>query len=755
MILTNAQRAVFRGAVRRSVQVRHQHAGKTALEQGGQFGPSTKLNYAHRSVSETYGQLVDDSETSQTNDSNDSVRVIKLEELRAAEEQRQNMPHEDHHAPGPLRGLNESQAGRFDPSTAEGKTIGNKLLVMPHDLATRVNKGLQFFSPQKVRENTSKYYLSLQNGGVHKPSIHPIDVDTHVAGVFLQNYASAYNVLTEARSRMGEEWRPKRVLDVGFGPATGMVAFNEVFSLEAKDGYRPQAKTSVVIGHEFMQKRARALLSAQTAEDFYEPENRVNTKIQGHMPQQHKNPTAESKYDLIMATHQLFRGTHNFPNSVDDHAHHLLHLLAPGGVLVLIERGDPNGFETIARARQIMFRPEDHEHSEIKTPRPWKSGRNIKDTKTAATTKTTAPLTNRDDDPDFDLPPELLAEYSVEEEVPSESTEIDATTANGSEENTFKLEILAPCSHHGNCPLQLGQSAREKDVSGKFNWCKFAQVVQRPKFSIELKKGVFLATAWNGDVPGRGKNGKKLAGSGRPRGRGDETSTFSYLIVKRSGVEPAPESSSAAAAASSAPNPTARIMRQPMKRDAHVIMEVCAPSGQIEQWTVPKSYSKQAYYDARKASGSDLWALGSKTKISRPSNKDKLEAFLAAKTGKKTKSQKKAAAVEAAAKAEEEAAAKKASEAETEAEADGNAMEDDAWNPTASSRRRKSRQPTLRGHDPDAGDGDAGAPDDLEAYFHEIGEIEKNSAKHRRFEKKLRQSQDAARQKKNRKIRMY
>lgn len=752
MIRTQSHRITVRSVA--PAGIRCQHA---VLERGKQLGEATKLNYAHRSVPGTFGQVVEDAELAlRDSKGGENVRVVEFEELRRQHEQpvAPDLLNTAPRAPG----LSVSQRSRLDPSTVDGKSIGGKMLVMQSALATRVNEGLQYFDPQKVRANTSKYYVALQNGGAHKASVQPIDVDTHVAGVFLQNYASAYNVLSETRRRVGKEWRPTRVLDVGFGPATGMVAFNEVFADEVKAGWRPETKTAVVIGHAFMLKRARAILSAQTAEDFYKAENRINTKIQGHMPQP-KN-TAQ-KYDLIMATHQLFRGAHNFPASVDDHTQHLLNLLAPGGVLVLVERGDPNGFETIARARQIMFRPEDYEHSEIKTPRVWKSGRNIKDTPTT-TTATAPPLTATEDDPDFELPPELLAEFSVEEENSTSSTAPDAA------DSGYQLEIVAPCSHHGKCPLQIGQEARTKDTSGVFNWCKFAQLVQRPKFSVELKKGVFLATKWSTDSSGRGETGKGLGGSGRPNGRGHETSTFSYLVVKR----PSPSPSSWLSVAEV---PTARIMKPPMKRDAHVIMEVCAPTAQIEQWTVPKSFGKQAYHDARKASGGDLWALGAKTRIPRVANAAKLAELLArqaekqknksSKAAKTNKSKSKtAAAAEAAGEAKPDDGV---TEAEAEAAADAAEAEQDleasAWHtrPSLSGgsgvggrHGRKRVTTSLRGHDPDPlgleGDGDS-----LEAYFSELGEIEKNSSRYRQYERKLKRGKAGAEKKKGRRVRLY
>jgi ribosomal protein RSM22 (predicted rRNA methylase) len=60
-----------------------------------------------------------------------------------------------------------------------------------------------------------------------------------------------------------------------------------------------------------------------------------------------------------------------------------------------------------------------------------------------------------------------------------------------------------------------------------------------------------------------------------------------------------------------------RIVFPPMKRDGHVVLDVCTSFGNIERWTVPRSYGKVAYRDARKARWGDLWTLGAKTKVKR------------------------------------------------------------------------------------------------------------------------------------------
>lgn len=734
MLVSLAKRAIQRSCPRASAF----HSGAcvrsaNAEHQDRPVGAATGLKYAHRSVPETFGTLVEQNSADLTSDLHDplvsdNLRVVALEDFRRFQEEEYTRHFNKENQEAPRHGFgprSEASRVRYDPKTLSGKANNGETLVMKNRLAVTVNDTIMKHNssnPQKVRENAAQYYVELNTGerfkpgitnteryakrkqkdaggGFHRPTEEPLEVDSHLAGVFLQNYASLYSALTETQRRMEAQlkrqflnangkdstaklsrdelnqikWRPNRILDIGFGPATGMVVLNEIFAKDKQ--WNPEKKTAVVVGHPYMVKRAKILLGSQPKENpdlisvseekadeildrlEYERELReqedlekergstteinVITNVTQQVPLNPIGEMADSKkYDLIIATHQLFRGEAMFPNSTDDRTSQLLALLAPGGVLLLVERGDPNGSEAIARARQIMIRPEDYSPEEgiasNKQPRVWKGSKHLRpvdfSTKTSTDAETARPLT-KEEIKEMDLPPELLAEFDVLEAT-EEQLEADAELA-ASKKDFYKLEVLAPCTHHNKCPLQIGVSARNKDTSGMFNWCRFGQVVQRPKFSQELKKGVFLAATWSTKDAGRAATGRGLAGSGRPYGRAYETAVFSYLSVTRAPVqETAPESDKVALHDLQG---TSRIMKAPQKRDGHVIMYTCSDRGQMEEWIVPRSYSKQAYHDARKASGGDLWALGAKTKIVKEGNQERLDRFLGAKEARKAR----------------------------------------------------------------------------------------------------------------------
>lgn len=506
---------------------------------------------------------------------------------------------------------------RLHPHTALGKTIGDQLLVLPPKIAEFISELTKRHTPQILRQHAARYYQDLTARESHAPATDYREVDTHLVALFLQTYASIYSVLSEAKRRLGDDWRPNRILDVGFGPSTGMIALNQIFEDAGLDkgDWDPVKKTSVVIGHPKMKKYAKHLLRTQLHEAVNEVEKSEGASVRSVFDEglgeeggqeaaeldelaeelaEDDSPKADppgqrtvvqtalpafdspEKYDLIIATHQLFRSRHQYPASVDDHTHHLLSLLEPNGVLILIERGEPTGFESIARARQIMLRPEDYSGDTSKTPREYKRFQNVADTRGMLSTET--------------LPEKV--------------------------EKPYQLKVLAPCSHHGACPLQVGLNVRNNAKPGFFNWCNFGQMIQRPKYTQELKKGKYLAAEW--DEEGQGAGGKYLAGSGRPYGKSYETASHSYLIVQRLGHKSEEDYISHS-------DNWPRILRQPMKRDKHVIMEMCAPNGTVEQWTVTKSFNKQAYHDARKATGGDLWALSAKNFQARGGNRSQLE----------------------------------------------------------------------------------------------------------------------------------
>ncbi|KAA8912910.1 mitochondrial small ribosomal subunit Rsm22-domain-containing protein [Sphaerosporella brunnea] len=165
--------------------------------------------------------------------------------------------------------------------------------------------------------------------------------------------------------------------------------------------------------------------------------------------------------------------------------------------------------------------------------------------------------------------------------------------------------IVAPCTNHEECPMFVsgpGKSLRR-------DYCSFLQRYERPTYL------------------------QRIIGATR---RNHEDFTYSYVAVRRgidvtrsheAQINPKTDDFDTTVSPPKSPYSMQQLRTHafslprnvfpPMKRDKHVIMDMCTPAGKIERWTVPKSYGKVAFRDARKVKWGDLWALGAKTKILR------------------------------------------------------------------------------------------------------------------------------------------
>ncbi|WLF77985.1 37S ribosomal protein S22 [Lodderomyces elongisporus] len=646
-----------------------------------------------------------------------------------------------------IHGENATEA-RLDPKTLLGK-IDHSVERLPKAIAEVIQNNILVTTlPSRLRQQVVAVFKDLNKNQIQQSPSSETECNAYIAALFLQDFSHIKQVILELQKRVGKDkFNPQRVLDIGYGPATGMVALNDVMG----DQWIPEEKTAYVIGrrNSQMKKNAKIILSRQlnenTAEDFEESEiepgeegeqNKAkiaedsvsfgveekqlgkdihekkmmikekekkqkkdskkikeekylgpidSTKINIRTTLRDTIPT-NKQYDLIMVHHSLLSKEYNFPKDVDENLRMILRLLAPGGHLLIVERGNAVGFETVARARQVMIRPERFPQELGKIPRPYIKGSLGKPQKLKKES-----LLVTDEDIEFEK--EMLAKLEKEEEEEKEKelreqgenleNVLDSKFGKVSEEELrfdeeddgenfeifephtpleemydkidYHIKILAPCPHHRTCPLQLGDPKFFKIPSHKhrLNFCSFSKTVERPDYTMELKKGKMLATKWDKtahDGIGTVSRGelKKLAGTGRPGGRNTEDGSYSYLIAERSlnDQETLDKIDNLREYSNNDNSPVdtddidfwPRIVDHPSKIKRNVKMTVCSNEGDIELWQIPKSLGKQVYHDARKAQLGDQWALGRKTFIKRtvvsPEVKAKLEMLY--KTQKKT-----------------------------------------------------------------------------------------------------------------------
>ena len=435
------------------------------------------------------------------------------------------------------------------------KTFGGPRL--PNSTATIVRAHLK---QQPIALEASQSSMGEMEGNAYMTAIMP------------GAYATVMSTLVEIRKRLGPEWLRKlmkrnegpRVLDAGAGGA-GILAWREVLRAEWElmhpDGVPPNkpppyGKSTVVTGSSTLRNRASHLLDDTT----FIPRLPDYDPSRDHPSLENSNPQPRKQYDVILAPHTLWTLKQDYMRK--NQIQNFWSLLDPkGGVLVLIEKGVPRGFELIAGARETLLK------HHVASPG---------------------------------------------DEVVEAPVEVASQNRFGPKE---KGMIIAPCTNHGKCPMYItaGQSQGRKD------FCHFPQRYIRPHYLqrilgsrdknhedilfsyVALQRGVDQRETHN-ITQGQAAVEAAFAGfedtEGTENNEGSQESTDPEVALVSTLSLP-------------------RAILPPIKRHGHVILDLCTPAGKIERWTVPKSFSKQAYRDARKSKWGDLWALGAKTRVQR------------------------------------------------------------------------------------------------------------------------------------------
>ncbi|KAG9241760.1 mitochondrial small ribosomal subunit Rsm22-domain-containing protein [Calycina marina] len=422
--------------------------------------------------------------------------------------------------------------------------------------------------PYSASVPRSKKHLPQKQVGLDaaQRSMSEVEADAYITAVMPGTYASVMHTLVEVRKRLGKEWihdmifrqdgQGPRVLDAGAGGA-GIIAWREILQAEwdtlkgdgAFDGDDiPSGKTTVLTGPDTLRHRVSRFLENTTFIPRL-PDN-VHASDSVELIHHAFATTDRKKYDLIIAPHTLFPLKEEFKRK--NLLKNLWSLLDPnGGVLVLIEKGIPRGFEAIAGARDYLLQ------HEIASP----------------------------------------GEDDIVTEVRSSSPTRFARKEPGM--------IIAPCTNHKACPMYPVPGLS----SGRKDFCHFGQRYIRPpylqqvlgasqrnhediKFSyIAVRKGLDAREELSGPVQNEATTDRAFEGFEDDVEDGENVK-FNTLSLPRS-------------------------ILPPLKRRGHVTLDLCTPAGKLERWTVPKSFSKTAYRDARKSRWGDLWALGAKTRVPR------------------------------------------------------------------------------------------------------------------------------------------
>lgn len=453
-----------------------------------------------------------------------------------------------------------------------------------------------------------------------------IEGDVYLAAVMPGTYAAVTSVLVEVRKRLGSQWLRgllkrkggPRVLDAGAGGA-GVVAWREVLKAEwesMREGNgrlpatTPLGRSTVVTGSASLRHRASRFLEDSTflprLPDYVHATDTVHKPADDEVGLSAGVPQRK-QFDIIIAPHSLWPLQQPWQRKFQ--VNNLWSLLdSDGGVLVLLEKGLPRGFEAIAAARQLLL--------------------------------------------DKHIPGAGSTKGSAETAFLDEQTEESADTT----DKGVGGMIIAPCTNHAECPMYPAPGGLQK---GRKDYCHFSQRYLRPSYlqrilgaksrnheDVEfsyvavrkgrderLESGLIQDQAAT-DVSFAGHGREETAKMERKKNRGG---MLEIMSPSSSAAEEGPFEEAECSTQLTTPEDEPlheeetqpqrpkevqmlslpRSVFPPLKRKGHVILDLCTPAGRLERWTVPRSFGKQAYRDARKSQWGDLWALGAKTRIAR------------------------------------------------------------------------------------------------------------------------------------------
>ena len=473
----------------------------------------------------------------------------------------------------------------------------------------------------------------------------PLEADLYMAVLLPGLYACLTNILVETRRRLGSRWTDDLLqkeggpsfFDAGAGGA-GVLAWQDVLRAEWKRMHDhkgpgaaaseqpslPYGKSTVLASSSTLRQRSSLLLQNTT----FLP--RVPDYV--HISHNNANSSSQRKqFDVIVAPHSLWPLEEAYMRR--QHVQNLWSMLNPdGGILVLLEKGVPRGFEALAEARGFLldelFTPSSaqnasgpsHHESDENTRYPRHHGSIV------------APCTTHSKCPMYRIPGvsrrrKDYCHFSQRYILPGYLQRILGARSRNHDDVEFSYLVV----QKGVKPEEL-RSNRVAYVDGKEQSLKAS--ADQVKMGMEASNRAFQGYDLDdGDLAIKLSEGQTMespvTAQAQAAGLGDHMSSSAQREPTAStSDEPRPELPESLATSDSfvltTPPPPhtlphsltlPRIVATPQKRHGHVMFDVCTPAGALERWTVPRSFGKQAYRDARKSRWGDLWALGAKTRL--------------------------------------------------------------------------------------------------------------------------------------------
>jgi ribosomal protein RSM22 (predicted rRNA methylase) len=405
-----------------------------------------------------------------------------------------------------------------------------------------------------------------------------IEADVYMAAVQPGTYASVMSALVEVRRRLGTPWIERilqrkggTILDAGSG-GVGVLAWHEILQAEwqrmheesgnTSQDAAPLGKATVLTASDTLRHRASRLLENTTFIPRLPDSTQTEEEVNSHQPRK--------VYDLIIAPHTLWPLRQEYLRK--EQVERYWSLLNPkGGVLIMLERGLPRGFEVVAAARELLLKKH------------------------------------------ISSPESTSIEQAIDQQV---SRPADETRFVEKETGM----IIAPCTNHAPCPMYASPGVSQ----GRKDFCFFSQRYIRPPYLqriLDAKDKNHEDVQFSYLAIQRGRDQRLPEHDLLSKGftQGEQSTDAAFAGHEWKNITPNADKFEADLQTAEDVNPLTlpRLILPALKRRGHIILDVCTPAGTLERWTVPRSFSKQAFRDARKARWGDLWALGAKTRISR------------------------------------------------------------------------------------------------------------------------------------------
>ena len=561
------------------------------LEEQGENLEATEAVNTDEDLSDAQRRLNEDIAKAASLEDAEEYEIAEAES-EVAEEEYEEDGEEERESSDYLRTHPLSYAGRFETSPATIQ-LPPETFVEPMTalLASASNKHLKEVAhrafggpalPNSTATPSSTRHLQQQPVALEaaQPKMKEMEANAFVAAIMPGAYAVVMSTLVETRKRLGQDWLAQlmykeggpRILDAGAGGAA-VLAWRDMLRAEwemfhpeetaQKSTIRPNpvplGKATVVTGSPELRRRASDFLENTT----------FLPRLPDYFPAKH-HPTLDNsdaplrkQYDVIVAPYTLWTLKEDYMRKAQ--IENFWSLLNPhGGVLIVIEKGVPRGFELVAGARELLLK------KHISSPG---------------------------------------------------SSQVE-NALDGSNPNRFSDKetgmIVAPCTNHEQCPMYTitGRTTGRKD------YCHFSQRFLRPAYlqrilGAKQRNHEDIRFSYISVQRGRDKrqthrleqNDAATDNAFEGYMHSDETSFDSTEIGSETGYS--------RDASQPLMQTLPRSILPPLKRRGHVTLDLCTPSGKLERWTVPKSFGKQAYRDARKSQWGDLWALGAKTRVVR------------------------------------------------------------------------------------------------------------------------------------------